>query len=112
MHSGFSKKDSRDHKATLQPKAIHVQKSINRMIIFRLKQARTMSGMTLREAAKGLGMTFQYLDKIEKTGCKMNSEKLIKFANFYNVTVDYLIPNKNRPPVELTNIKVFCKSKY
>lgn len=81
-------------------------------MIYRIKQARKMAGLTLREAAKGLGITFQYLDKIEKNGCKMDSTKLIKFANFYGVTVDYLIPDPNRPKVELTDIKMFCKSKY
>lgn len=77
--------------------------------IYRLKQARKMAGLTLREAAKGLGMTFQHLDKIEKEGCRMDSAKLIKFANFYKVSIDYLMPSPHRPEIELTNIKFFCK---
>lgn len=74
-------------------------------MIYRLKEARKLNGMTLREAAKGLGMTFQYLDKMEKKGCKMDSTKLIKFANFYKVSIDYLNPNRERPKIELTNIR-------
>ena len=77
---------------------------------YRLKQARQMAGLTLREAAKGLGLSFQYLGKIEKEGCKMDSTKLIKFANFYKVSVDYLMPN-DRPEIVLTDIKMFCKIK-
>ncbi len=78
----------------------------------RLKEARKLNGLTLREAAKGLGFSYQYLHKIEEKGVKADSEMLIKFSKFYNVTIDYLIPNPNRPKVELTNIKMFCKSKF
>ncbi len=87
------------------------------MLIYRLKEARKMAGLTLRAAAKKLGeeqgiyMSFQQLSKIEKNGCKMDSTKLIKFARFYNVSVDYLIPDPNRPKVELTNIKFFKRTK-
>lgn len=77
----------------------------------RLKEARKMSGLTLREAAKGLGFSHQYLHKIEKDGLKADSETLIKFSKFYKVTIDFLIQNPNRPKVELTNIRFF-KSKY
>jgi transcriptional regulator with XRE-family HTH domain len=79
-------------------------------MILRLKQARQMAGLTLRDAAKGLGFSFQYLNKIEKDGCKLDSSTLIKFANYYKVTVEYLL--RTGPEVELTNIKFFCKSKY
>ena len=83
--------------------------------IYRLKQARQMAGLTLREAVKqmyeqqGVDISFQYLDKIEKEGCAMDSTKLIKFANFYKVSVDYLMPT-GRPEIVLTDIK-FCKIK-
>lgn len=81
-------------------------------MILRLKQARQMAGLTLRDAAKGLGFSFQYLNKIEKEGCEIDSTKLIKFANFYKVSMDYLIPSPHRPKVELTDIKFFCKTKF
>ena len=79
---------------------------------YRLLEARKMAGLTLREAAKGLEMTFQYLGKIEKEGCAMDSTKLIKFANFYKVSVDYLMPNPHRPKIELTDVKFFKFTKF
>lgn len=79
-------------------------------MIYRLKQARKLSGLTLIEAAKGLGFSYQYLHKIEEKGVKADSEMLIKFAKFYNVTIDYLNPI-NKPKVELTDIKFFYNLK-
>ncbi len=88
------------------------------MIIYRLKEARKMSGLTLRVAAKklseeqGINISFQRLSTIENNGCKMDSTKLIKFANFYKVPVDYLIPDPDRPKIELTDIKFFKLKNY
>lgn len=61
---------------------------------YRIKQARILSGKTLRDSAKDLGFSFQYLHKIEKNGFNADSTLLLKFAKHYNVTVDYLIPRK------------------
>lgn len=80
--------------------------------IYRLREARKLRGMTVDEAAKGLGFSKQYLSKIEINGCQMDSEKLLKFAKFYNVTVDYLIPNKDKPKIELGEIKWCRMPKY
>ena len=74
--------------------------------IFRLKQARVIKGLSLREAAKGLGISHESVSKFEKGKLKMDSERLIQFANFYGVTVDYLVP-KERPKVELGEIVFF-----
>ncbi len=81
-------------------------------MVYRLREARKMAGLSLRKAAKGLGMTHQYLGRIELKGCPMDSTRLIFFANFYKVSVDYLIPNENRPIIELTNVKFFKLSKF
>lgn len=71
----------------------------------RLKQARILKGETLRDSAKNLGMSFQMLHKYEKGLVKIDSEKLNAFANYYGVSIDYLIPNLERPKVELKNIQ-------
>ena len=84
----------------------------------RLKQARKMRGLTLREAAKQLfdscGWTLSHegLRKYENGEVKMDSEKLIKFANFYKVTVDYLIETTNRPKVVLGEVRFFKLTKF
>ncbi len=82
-------------------------------LVYRLKEARILRGLTLREAVKGLletqgiDISFQYLGKIEKKGCKMDSSRLILFANFYGVTVDYLIPDPERKKVEFGEVRFF-----
>jgi len=57
----------------------------------RLKQARILKGQTIREAAKGLGLSHNGLHKYEKGMIKVDSLMMNKFANYYGVTVDYLI---------------------
>lgn len=76
-------------------------------MVYRLKQARIMSGLSLRDAAKKLGMSHEGLRKYEKGLIKMGSEKLIRFANFYKVTLDYLIPKK-RPEIKFGEFHI-CK---
>ncbi len=80
-------------------------------MIFRLKEARKLKGLSLKEAAKGLNKTEKWLRKFEKGELGMDSEHLIIFAKFYGVSTDYLVPNPNRPKIELTNIH-FHKSKH
>jgi len=77
----------------------------------RLKQARILKGETIREAAKGLGLSHNGLHKYEQGLIKMDSEKIIKFANYYGVSVDYILPSPNREKVEFKNIQ-FHKLKY
>ncbi len=73
-------------------------------MIYRLKEARKLRGLSLRKAAEGLNKSHEWLNKFEKGNIKMYSGQLIIFANFYGVTVDFLAPNPNRPKIELTNI--------
>ena len=70
-------------------------------MIYRLKNARKMKGLSLREAAKGLGMSHEALRKFEIGKLKIDSNKLIMFAKFYNVKPDYLIHSDNKPEVIL-----------
>ncbi len=76
-------------------------------MIYRLKEARVMNGKSIRDAAKELNMSHEGLRKYEKGLIKMDSERLIKFANFYKVPIDYLIP-KERPKIEIGEIHI-CK---
>lgn len=82
------------------------------MTKYRLREARKMKGLSLREAAKGLGISAQYLCRLENEGANFDSQQLINYARFYGVTVDYLVPNPHRPKIELGEIKLFCKCKY
>lgn len=75
---------------------------------FRIKEARIMKGLSLREAAHGLGKSHEWLRKFERGDYEMDSTKLIMFANLYGVTTDYLVDRPDRIKVELSNIR-FCK---
>ncbi len=75
----------------------------------RLKQARKMKGLSLREAAKGLTenglkLSHQGLNKYEKGLIGCDSWTLISFAKYYGVTTDYLV-GANKPVVEFGEIK-------
>lgn len=53
-----------------------------------------MKGLSLREAAKGFGISHEGLRKYEQGLIAMDSTKLIAFAKFYGVKVDYLMPRQ------------------
>lgn len=76
-------------------------------MIYRLKQARKMKGQSLREAAKGLGMSHEGLNKFERGKLKINSKKLIEFSKYYDVSVDYLSAQPSRSKIELSNVQFF-----
>jgi transcriptional regulator with XRE-family HTH domain len=80
--------------------------------IYRLKQARIMKGESLRKSADAMGISYEGLRKYEQGLIAMDSTQLIKFANYYGVTVDYLVPNPHRPVITLTDIKFFKLPKY
>lgn len=81
-------------------------------MIYRFKQARKMKCESLRKAANGLGLSHAGLDKYEKGKIAVDSKTLIKFAKYYGVALDYLVPDINRPKVEFKNIEFHKIKKY
>lgn len=65
----------------------------------RLSELRTKKGYSMRQAAKMLGLPYTTYVNYEKGDRDPNSEMLIFLADFYGVTVDYLI-GKEKTPVE------------
>lgn len=59
--------------------------------MIRIKDLRTENGLTLRDLAKQLELSYSSLSKYEREDQQPNIETLIKLADFFNVTVDYLI---------------------
>lgn len=55
----------------------------------RLKNRRTMLGLSQEVVAKAVGITFQQVQKYEKGSNAMNARRLYEFANFMNVPVAY-----------------------
>ena len=77
--------------------------------MIRLKQLREEKGWNMRETARMLGIPYTTYISYEKGDREPNSEMLIKFADFFNVSVDYLIginrgASSLRPMPELVKV--------
>lgn len=55
----------------------------------KLRQRRTMMGLSQEAVAKAVGITFQQVQKYEKGVNAMNSHRLVEFSRFMNVPVAY-----------------------
>ncbi len=66
----------------------------------RLEQIRKEQNKTQAEVAKALGITYQAYAHYEKGRHAPSPEQLITLANFFNVTVDYLIGRDDITPEE------------
>jgi transcriptional regulator with XRE-family HTH domain len=55
----------------------------------RLRLRRTMMGLSQKEVAKAIGVTFQQVQKYEKGSNAMNATRLLEFARFMNVPIAY-----------------------
>lgn len=55
----------------------------------RLKQRRTIMGLSQEAVAKAVGITFQQVQKYEKGSNAMNANRLFEFSSFMGVPVAY-----------------------
>ena len=62
----------------------------------KLKALREEQGLSMMEIAKQLNMPYTTYVNYEKGAREPNSEMLIKFSKFFNVTIDYLIGNSEQ----------------
>ena len=62
----------------------------------RLKELREMRGWNMKEAAKQLGIPYTTYVGYEKGERGLNSELMVQLADFYGVSVDYLICNEKK----------------
>ena len=63
----------------------------------RLSELRTKKGYSMRQAAKLMGLPYTTYVNYEKGDRDPNSEMLVFLADFYGVTVDYLIGKEEAP---------------
>ena len=63
----------------------------------RLIELRQAKGFTMKETAVKLGMPYTTYVSYEKGDREPNSEILIKLADFYNTTVDYILGVNDNP---------------
>ncbi len=72
----------------------------------RLKELRIENDLTMKDAARRLGLPYTTYVNYEKGQREPNSEILIKAAKSYGVTVDYLIGNVSEPYFYLDNKRI------
>ena len=63
----------------------------------RLKSLRTSSNLTLEQLGKELGSTRATIGNYENSNKKPSLEMLIKIADYFNVSIDYLIGRTDDP---------------
>ena len=72
----------------------------------RLKFLRTEKGESLEQVAKYLNVTIQTISNYENEKRDMTPDTIIKLANYFNVTIDYLLCKSDiRNPEEIKNIQ-------
>lgn len=67
----------------------------------RLKDLREDSDKTLKEIAEIINTTYQYYQKYEKGIRDIPFERIIKLADYYNVSIDYIAGRTNKKDINL-----------
>lgn len=73
----------------------------------RISELRTESKKSMAQIARELNMPYTTYVNYEKGYRELNSEILIQFANYFNVTVDYLIGRSNSRKLTTTTTRAF-----
>ena len=63
----------------------------------RLRQLRESKGLTTEQAAQRVAVSTKEYAAMEKGGAEIHSEHLIRLAELYGVSVDYLLCVTDRP---------------
>jgi transcriptional regulator with XRE-family HTH domain len=69
----------------------------------RLKEARTMAGLSQENAAKMLKMQRPSISEIESAKRKVSAEEIIQFAKLYKVTTNWLLSKDDEVDTELND---------
>lgn len=77
--------------------------------MIRIKELRNQNNLSLRDLANILDLSYSSLGKYERGEQQPNNETLIKIANYFRVSVDYLL---NLTNVKTPNPDVVLISKY
>ena len=65
----------------------------------RLKLLRDEQGATQESAAKAIGMPYRTYQRLEMDGCKTHYDTLLLIANYYQVSVDWLMGRTDKREV-------------
>lgn len=75
--------------------------------MFRIKELRTEKGLSMRQTALELGIPYTTYISYEKEDREPNSETLIKLADYFGCSVDYLIGRSNQNSIEKATLEIF-----
>ena len=67
------------------------------MVIFRLKQLRKEKGITQLKLAMDLGMNQNSISRYESGAREAGYDLLIRFADYYGVSIDYILYRSDSP---------------
>lgn len=76
-------------KKNVSPGMVMSKQDIDAHVGKKLRQRRTMMGLSQEAVAKSVGITFQQVQKYEKGTNAMNARRLYEFATFMNIPVAY-----------------------
>ncbi len=74
------------------------------MLNFRIKQLRTSQNLTQVELARSLSVTKQAVSNWENDNIQPSIEMLIKIADFFGVSTDYLLGRDNKQYIEVSGL--------
>ena len=78
----------------------------------RLKELRKMNGITQKELAEHLGFTHVAVVKWENGQREPDFSTIVKIAQFFNVSTDYLLGKTDEPSIILANEKISVPAQY
>jgi Predicted transcriptional regulators len=63
----------------------------------RLKELRSSKGLTMEQLGKEIGSTKGTISNLENGNKKPSLDMLIKLANYFNISIDYLVGRTDEP---------------
>lgn len=75
----------------------------NSIFSARIKELREQSGLSMENLANELGVTKSRVNMWENNGTIPRGDVLIKLANFFHVSTDYLLGNDDESALSATN---------
>ena len=78
----------------------------------KLKEVRSLKGMSLRKLAKGVDVSASFLSQVEQGKCRPSLETLERISAALDVRVEYLLREEEKPAKEILEIKLPNQLKY
>ncbi len=70
------------------------------MLKYRIRDLREDKDLPQREVAKVLGLSQQQYSRVENEEAEVTGEFLVKLANFYKVSIDYILKYEPKDKVK------------